>query len=131
MLEHTDYAEIFRESMPNEYTSPVDKHPELFVHKFQRCQCVPRQMGIKVTNCHNVSHEKEYWITLTFDTRKLGQIINNDLARMDMVVDERDTFFRTIAPKDGHASKTEPCRADDTVGTIRTVLCFFLAREDT
>jgi hypothetical protein len=64
------------------------------------------------------ARKKKRWTTLTFDTRKLSQIINNDLARMDMIINERDTFFRTIAPKDGHASKTKPCRADDTVGTI-------------
>jgi hypothetical protein len=59
MLEHTDYAKVFRESMPNEYASPVDEHPELLVHKFQGCQRVPRQMRIKVTDCYNFSQEKE------------------------------------------------------------------------
>jgi len=45
-----------------------------------------------------------------------------------MVIDERDTLFRTIPTKDRHASETKACGADDTVGTIRTVLCFFLSR---
>jgi hypothetical protein len=59
MLEHTDYAEVFREPVPNEYTSPVDEYPELLVHEFQGCQCVLRQMRIKVTDCYNFSQGKE------------------------------------------------------------------------
>jgi len=63
----------------------------------------------------------------TFDPRELRQIINNNLASVDVIINERDTFFRTITPKDRYTSKTETCRADDAVGTIRAVLCFFLS----
>lgn len=64
---------------------------------------------------------------LTLNPRKLCQVINDDLASVDVVINEWHALFRIIAPKDRHASKTEARGADNAMGAIRTVLCFFLS----
>lgn len=67
----------------------------------------------------------------TFDARKLGEIINNDFARMDMIVNKRNAFFRAIPSQDRDTCKTEASRANDTLRTIGPELYFLLQGRNT
>ena len=67
----------------------------------------------------------------TFDARELGEIIDDDFTRMDVVVNEWDAFFRTIPSQDRHTCKTVASRSNDTVRAVGSVLCFFLWNRNT
>jgi hypothetical protein len=49
----------------------------------------------------------------TFDARELGEIIDDDITCMDVVVDERDAFFRAVPSQDRNTCKTEASWAND------------------
>lgn len=80
-------------------------------------------LRLRVAEINNAEESKK---EPTFDARKLREIIDNDFARMDVVVNERNAFFRSIPSQDRDTCKAEASRANDTVRTVRPELCFFL-----
>jgi len=62
----------------------------------------------------------------TFDTRELGQVIYDNFAGVDMVVNERKSFFRPVSSKNRHTSKAETSWSQNFLGPVGPILCFFL-----
>jgi hypothetical protein len=62
----------------------------------------------------------------TFDTRVFRQIINDYLTGMYMVIDERDSLFRSVTTQNRYASQTETSGANNFLRPIRSIFCFFL-----
>ena len=57
-----------------------------------------------VNGCHELGVSR-----LTFDTGPLGQVIDNDLTRVDMIIDKWHPSLWAIPTEDGDSGQAEPC----------------------
>jgi hypothetical protein len=62
----------------------------------------------------------------TFYARILSQIVNNDLARVYVIIDEGNTFFWSITSQNRNSSQAKTSRSNDFLRSIRSILCLFL-----
>ena len=64
--------------------------------------------------------------TPTFDTRPLCQVIDNHLARVDMIINKWHPSFWTVSTKNRHSGQTESCGAYHFLCAIRPEFCLLL-----
>lgn len=63
---------------------------------------------------------------LTSDPGELSQVVNDGVARVDVVVDEGDASVGTLAAQDRDSSERHPTWPDDFLRPIRVELCLLL-----
>lgn len=73
--------------------------------------------SVKVRQCRS---------TLTFDARMLGQVVDNGLAGVYMIINEGDAFFESTSTKNRDSSQAMPCRPQDFLRSVRPELSLFL-----
>lgn len=110
----TDNSEIFVETVTNEDTSKIDEETQFLVCDLQRHERVSREEWVEITSygtswsaltlltvrtAQSLRSERQIW-QLTSDTRKLSQIVDDSLARVDVVIDEGDTSVGTFTAQD-------------------------------
>ena len=101
----TDDAEILGKAVSDEDATAIDEETELLVHNLERRQGVPRHVRVEIANwkpclCQLHMPRNEQRRMRTLNPRELCQIVDDDLARVDMVVDERHALLWTIASQD-------------------------------
>ena len=88
-----------------------------------------RQMRVEVAiwarSRVSVCHQLDRPIP-TFDTRPLGQVIHNHLARVDVIIDEWYSGLRTISTKNRNPGQAESCRTYHLLCAIRPEFRFLL-----
>ena len=67
-------------------------------------------------------------LTLTFNTRELRQVVDYNLAGVDMIVNKGDTCSLTVTSQSRHSSKAESSRPKNFLGAVGTEFGFFLQK---
>jgi hypothetical protein len=86
----------------NEDTAAIHEKPEFLVDNLEGCECVPGQVRIQVANwsLDQLIALCQLLGSLTLDAGELRQVVYNHLARMDMVVDERNGLLVIATAED-------------------------------
>lgn len=63
---------------------------------------------------------------LTSDARELGQVVDDRVASMDMIVDERHARQRSLAPQHRNTRERHPTWPNDLLRAVRVELCLLL-----
>lgn len=70
------------------------------------------QMRVEVAVCTRLKVSEAHGMDkslLTFDARPLGQVIDDHLTRVDVIIDEWYSSLRTISAKNRNSSQAESC----------------------
>lgn len=65
---------------------------------------------------------------LTSDSRELGQIVNNSIRCMDVIIHEWSSAVLALSSQDGNSGKSHQGGPNNFLRTIRSVLGLFLCR---
>lgn len=126
----TDDAEIFVETMTDEHAAKINKHAQLLISHLERHKGMSRRERIEITGCGKaasaVGSSRDEVTRQTSNARELGQIVDNSIACVDMIVDEGDAGLLALAAKDRYASECHPTWSYHLLRTIRMELCLLL-----
>lgn len=111
----TDDAKVFVETVADEDAAEIDEEAELLVGDLERDEGVPTEERVEVASA---------------DARVLGQEVDDGLACVDVVVDERDACVHAVAAEDGHTREGHARRSEDILRPVGSVLDVFLLQRD-
>jgi hypothetical protein len=66
----------------------------------------------------------------TSDTGELGEVVDDRLARMNMIVNEGNARFGPLTAKNGNSSESHSGRSKNLLRSVRVKLGFFLLQRD-
>ena len=119
-------TEVLLQAMADEDAPEIHKEPQLLICDLQRHERMSRKTWIEITDFHfspSVTVDGIEVNRRTFDSRILRQVVHDRLARMDMVVDERDAHLLPIVCSQyGYAAQAQTCRSENLLCAVRAIL---------
>ena len=128
-VSRTDDPEVLVEAVADEDAAEVDQQPQLLVCDLERYEGMSGNGRVEVTSCAQARQydgSKTRANCRTSDARELGEVVDDGVARVDVVVNERDARVGPLASQDGHAGERHAARADDLLRPVRVKLGFLL-----
>lgn len=136
---HTDDSEVLVETVPDEDATEVDQQSQFLVSDLERNERVPRVLRVEIAGCaireqigsgHKAIACRGGVAELTSDTGELGQVVDDGLAGVDMIIDGRDASLFTFTAQDRHSCKDLSRGSEHLLGTVRVELGFLLLKRD-
>jgi hypothetical protein len=117
--------------MTDEDAAEVDKHTQLLIGDLERNEGMPRVHRVEVSSCekgNRVSRGREgkKGKERTSDAGELGKVVDDRLASMYMVVDERNTSLGAFSSQHRYSRQGHPRRSKHLLRSVRMELGLFL-----